>query len=1145
MTTCPACGADVPGGARFCPSCGTPVPAEPADEMLKLVTVLFADVVGSTARAEALHPEDVRALMTDFFAAMAAEIQAEGGTIEKYVGDAIMAVFGVPTAHEDDPVRAVRAGRRMLQRLTSWNEGRDPASRLELRIGVNSGEVIASGATGGELLATGDAVNVAARLQQVADPGTILISDRAARVARSHFELRPMDEPLLLKGKSAPVAAWLVEAERAAPEPRGMPGVEPPLVGRTHELASLRTTFARVCEGRRPELVTLVGDAGIGKSRLVREFLSSLDVEAKVLVGRCLPYGEGVTLWPLAEMLRAEAIVLDTDSADDVAVKIAQLVAASVDDDLIPEPSRTAAALASTLGLRLPDDPLASLDPRAVYRELIDAWRALLASSGRKGPIVAVVEDLHWADPTMLDVLDELAERLDGPMLFLCTARPELLRSRPDWGGGRRSFSALPLDPLSGKDSERLVAFLMDVDALSGEVRRQILERSEGNPFFLEEIVRRLIDDGLLVREGERWRAAAAIDHVEIPDNVNGVILARLDLLSSDEKRVAQRAAVVGRSFWDGALADLVDVDDLDGALRTLRRREFILERVSSSLSGQREFVFKHGLVRDVAYESLPRRERARAHAETAAWIERTSGDRAIERAELIAHHYDAAFSFRSDETTRTKARGYLLTAGAAAHRRFAIQQGERFARRAVELSEGAAERAEALEALGDLHYLAFLGDAAWSTYREALAELAEDDPAFPRLAGKAALFPARWVGTMHQLASTDEVHRLIEAGLRGAPEHGRERTLLLVNRAFLFVQRETRRDEEAYAAVSAAAAAAEELGDADLLSGALDLVEAWNVEAGRYGEMHRVALRRRGLVSQMSDVKEIGDSLAMAAMSAQHLGRYRDAAEHATECIERARGIDPGSYLHGLVWRVSARFSLGDWEGALADQEELESIAAEDPREFPAGFTLRAYAVAALCRELRGEGPQADRYVDLFLSYFAAKPDLLTRGARGRAPVAVLLARRGRFDEALKLMPLERNSASAGFTLEALCEITAMREAWDEAPTVVAATREEADIGEQLSLPLFADRLEGRAAAAAGHRSRATELLTRSADGFASLEARWEEAWSRLLFAEVVTGDDGSLAERELRRALEVFDVLHSVREAEQARALLAEHVV
>jgi tetratricopeptide (TPR) repeat protein len=833
--------------------------------------------------------------------------------------------------------------------------------------------------------------------------------------------------------------------------------------------------------------------------------------------------------------------VLETDPAESAFAKITRLVETSVDPELAVDPQRTAAALASTLGLERAGDPLGALDPRERYRAIVAAWRALFASLAATAPLVAVFEDLHWADPTMLEVLDELAERLEGPILFLCTTRPDLLRSRPDWGGGRRTFSFLPLDPLTGDESARLVSFLLDVDELS-ELRRRILERSEGNPFYLEEIVRHLIDEGLLARDGERWRAGDGLDDVEIPDTVHAVILARLDLLSPEEKRVAQRAAVVGREFWDGALGSVPGVDDLDAALQTLRRREFVHEKLSSAIAGQREFVFKHILVHDVAYESLPRKERGRAHAETAAWIELTSGDRSGELAELLAHHYDAAFSFLHEEDLRSRARAQLLLAAANAHRRLAIEQGERFARRAVELSEGGAERVEALEALGDLHYAAFLGDAAWRAYRDALAELPEGDPAFARLAGKAALLGARWVGTMHDLPAVEEVRRLIDGGLRVAPAHSRERTLLLVDRGFLLLQRGVRRDEASEAAVGEAVTAAEELGDADLLSSALDLAQAMEIDQGRYGDAYRTTLRRLELVPRMTIVKEIGDSLAMGAWTAQHLGRYREAEAHATTCIERTREIDPSSHLHGLVWRAMARFKLGEWEGGLTDQAELEHLAAQDPRELPAGFTVRAYAYAALCHELRGESHEADRYIELTRQYYGQLGDgVHWRGSAATSPVALALSRRGRFDDALALVWLEPHSVGAGATLEVLCEIVAAQGRWDDAAGLVAAAREEAAAGELLSLPLAADRLEGRAAAAADDLAGAAVLLERSVGGFEALEARWEEAWSRLLLAEAVIGTDRKRALREARAALDVFERLGSVREAEQARALLA----
>ena len=376
----------------------------------------------------------------------------------------------------------------------------------------------------------------------------------------------------------------------------------------------------------------MLGDARIGKSRLVLEFLAGLTEDTTKLVGRCAAQGQGVTLRPVAEILKAEAAVLDSDPAELAITKIQRLVT-TLDPALVAEPSRTTRALAATLGLVATEGPGSPLSPSDTYRELVGAWLTLFGSYGRRGPVVVVIEDLHWADPMLLDVLDELAERLEGPILFVGTSRPDLLRERPDWGGGRRGFSSLPLEPLAPADTARLVSLLLGDDALTGPVRRRVLERSEGNPFFLEEIVRHLIDDGVLERQGETWRARSGIDDVvAMPDNVHGVILARLDLLSAEERRAAQRAAVVGRTFWDGAVATLADIDDLEACLRTLRRREFVVERLSSSIAGQREFAFKHVLIRDVAYESLPRRLRGQMHVQTAAWIERTSGEGTVER---------------------------------------------------------------------------------------------------------------------------------------------------------------------------------------------------------------------------------------------------------------------------------------------------------------------------------------------------------------------------------------------------------------------------------------------------------------------------------------------------------------------------------
>jgi class 3 adenylate cyclase/DNA-binding SARP family transcriptional activator len=1117
----------------------SPPAASGGEEMLKLVTVLFADVVGSTARAETLHPEDVRALMTEWFDVMAHELRAEGATIEKFAGDGIMAVFGVPTAREDDAVRAVRAALRMLERLDVWNAGREPDQRLEIRLGLNTGEVIAAAEPVDQLLVAGDAVNVAARLQQAAEPGAILVGDRTARAARSHFAFRALEEPLAIRGKAASVPAWLVAGERETAEPAAQPGLAAPLVGRAAQLEFLRTAFERVCSDGRPALVTLSGDAGIGKTRLAEEFATPLEAEATVLLGRCLAPGQGAPLAPLADVLKARAGVFETDSSQAACEKIAHLVRALVDSDLAPDRGRVEAAFESSLGLRLADDPLAALDPRDRFRELIAAWRALLASLARRAPVVVLVEDLHWADGQLLEILEELAEGLDGRVFFLCTARPDLLRERPDWGGGRRSFSALPLDPLSAEDSDRLIALLLDVDSLTGAARERILARSEGNPFFLEEILRQLIDQGRLEHRDGRWCAVEAIDEFDLPDSVQAVILARLDLLAPDERRLVQRAAVVGRRFWDGAAAALAGGEDADRILRTLRRREFVVERLASSIAGEREFIFKHVLIRDVAYESLPRAERGRAHAATAEWLERTVGDRVGERAEMLAHHFDAAYTYiRTDDLRRT-AREHLLAAAASAHRRFAMEEGDRLAQRAVELSQGGEERLEALEAFGDLHY--FSGDDAWWAYLDAFSALGEDDPAYARLAAKAAEFPCRWVGTMQRLPPVEDVRRVIESGLRAADPSSREHALLLVLSGWLAIQREGLRGAEARASVDTAVRAAEALDDADLLSAALDLHQAEHMHAGRYGEMHRSTARRLGLIPRMSDPREAGDTYALAAWAANHLGRYREAEQHATACLESGRGRDAGWYLHGLTWRVMARFTLGDWEGALADQAEIERVTALDSNGAPRPFSMTAYTTTALCRQLLGDADGARRYIDLSLDFFAERPRLPSGPSMHPPPLALALAHQGRYEEAIEAAPLVPATGASGLTFAVRCEIAAARADWAEVPRLAADARGEAEECGLLALPLVVDRLEGRAASAAGDAERAAFLLGRSADGFRELEAPWEEAWSRLLLGEALLPHDRGVAEADLAEALATFERLGSVREAERARTALA----
>ena len=724
----------LPEGARFCPACGASVAdagVAPANER-KLVTVLFADVTGSTTLGEQLDPEDLRAVFDTYFSAMREEIVAEGGTVEKFIGDAVMAAFGVPAAHEDDPSRALRAALRMLRRLDAVNE--ELASQhevtLAIRIGVNTGEVLATTEPRpGEPMVTGDVVNAAARLQSLAEPGTVVAGERTRRAARGfRFEDLGLRE---LKGKADRVRIHRLTGETTAGAERGVPGLRAPMVGRDAELDVLRSVFQRVAADRRPHLVTIYGDAGVGKSRLTHEFLEwtdGLPTPPVVLRGRCLPYGDGITYWPLAEILKSHAGILDSDPPQLAVEKVRKIGRELLTADVAADPVRATAALAYTVGLEDPDTPFAGRRPARRARRA--ARGVAIVLHGARG--VRAADHGGRGHPLgrsgTARSLEELAERVDGPAMFLCPSRPDLSARRPGWGGGRRNASSVALDPLSSEQAETLVRLLLTVDDLPATVRARILEQAEGNPFYLEEIIRSLIDGGHLFREGDRWRAGQEIGSVQIPDTVQAVLASRIDLLDPGDKRILQAAAVVGRVFWPGPVADLsaVEAADVGDALRRLEDRELVFSRAGSTLSGQPELLFKHVLTRDVAYESLPRRDRAPAHRAVARWLERTAGERVGEFAELLAYHLATSVTAareagdEPDPADRAAAVGWLVRASRDARRRLALSKAQRLAEQAVELAGTDAERIDALEALAETAFTASLGDLGWRSFREA-----------------------------------------------------------------------------------------------------------------------------------------------------------------------------------------------------------------------------------------------------------------------------------------------------------------------------------------------------------------------------------------------------------------------------------------
>ncbi|HEY4634253.1 MAG TPA: adenylate/guanylate cyclase domain-containing protein, partial [Candidatus Limnocylindrales bacterium] len=644
----PRCGTEVPDGARFCPSCGQPLAAEPArTEERKVVTVLFADVVGSTALGERLDPERMRAILAEHFAAMADVIATWGGTVEKFIGDAIMAAFGVPLVREDDARRALSAALEMIERLDGLNARlleRHGVS-LTLRIGVNTGEVIAPvGDRVDQLIVAGDAVNTTARLQSAAEPGTILVGDRTWLATRDAFSF---GEPRLLElpGKGAPVVARVLDGPLVEPI-RGIPGLHAPLVGRDRELATLRSLLDESIERGEPRLAVVYGAAGIGKSRLVWELVqdtAARQSDSRVLRGRCLAAGHGITYWALAEILRSAVGIRLDDPAEVVSARLRDGLSELFSGDPGDDDREVVGALATTAGISLPDDPLARLEPRAVDEAIGRAWPRFLTALGARGPVVIVVEDLHWAGSQLVETLTRMAGRSSGPVLIVATARPDFAEAQPGFGASVTGFTAISLNPLSSEQSVTLVEGLLAIADLPDDRRQAIVDRAEGNPFFIEEIVRRLIDEGAIVRDGDRWRATERARSMALPDTIHALLAARIDSLTTAERAVLHEASVVGKVFWPAPLHTALPTTDVVGALRSLEDRGLVVARPTSTIAGETEYLFRHVLVRDVAYAALPRSRRARAHADVAAWTERLAGDRADEFGELLAFHYRAA----------------------------------------------------------------------------------------------------------------------------------------------------------------------------------------------------------------------------------------------------------------------------------------------------------------------------------------------------------------------------------------------------------------------------------------------------------------------------------------------------------------------
>jgi class 3 adenylate cyclase len=652
--------------------------AAPEREERKVVSVLFCDLVGFTAASDRRDPEDVRARMRPYHARLRREVERYGATVEKFIGDAVMAVCGAPVAHEDDAERAVRAGLAILDAIAELNES-DPALGLQVRVGINTGEAVVAMAARtdrGEGMVAGDVVNTAARIQAVAPVNSVAVGEQTYRATSRLFDYEPLPRAVV-KGKSEPLALWRARAARSRFGSDVRRRFTTPFVGRELEKPLLIATFERAAQQRSVQLLTIVGEPGVGKSRLIAELFAYVDGKPGLTrwkQGRCLPYGDGITFWALGEIVKAEAGILESDSPEIAAEKLDSIIA--------PDESER-----QWLLQRLA--PLVGIDAAsaAERQELFTAWRRFLESLAAVRPSVFVFEDLHWADEALLAFLEYLVEwAQDLPLLILCSARPELYDRRPGWGAGQRNAQTIDLAPLSNQETAQLVTYLTATLVLNRDLERAVLERAGGNPLYAEEFARLLAERG-------RGPAPAVLDETALPDSVQALIAARLDTLPPHRKSLLQDAAVVGKVFWAGALKEISGYSEaeLDLALHELARKELVRASRTTSMEGETEYSFWHQIIRDVAYSQIPRAERARRHRSAAAWIERKAGDRIEDLAEVLAHHYLQAMELATATGDRDRAQELARPA-----RRFLALAGERAL--GLDTTQAEARLARALE---------------------------------------------------------------------------------------------------------------------------------------------------------------------------------------------------------------------------------------------------------------------------------------------------------------------------------------------------------------------------------------------------------------------------------------------------------------
>jgi class 3 adenylate cyclase/tetratricopeptide (TPR) repeat protein len=931
-------------------------------EERRIVTVLFADMAGSTALGEELDPEEMRHLLARYYAAARESVEAHGGTVEKFIGDAVMAVFGLPTAHGDDPDRAVAAALAMRDRLRSDAQLGD---RFAVRFGVSTGEVVASrDQSAGDFLITGDATNVAARLQQAAEPWAVLVSDRTVRAAVT-FEFGQEME-VAAKGKSAPVAARFVIGPKKV---RAQRRDRLPLVGRENDLAQLQLVARRAVKEKRPSMVSVIAPAGTGKTRLVEEFLDwlpSLAPNAVVATAQCLPYGQQLTYWPMRQVL----FTLTGHSEDAMPAHLREELAAWLRRLGVEDAERDAKLLAATVG----EKGAEGVDKDLLYA----AWRTALEAVSRRTPLVMVFEDLHWSSDSLLDLAEFVMQpRGEASVLMIVMARPELLDRRPNWGGGRLNHLAIALEPLGTTAIGDLVRHLLDTDA--PDVIKLVAERSEGNPFFAGELVRSYLEQGSLER---------------LPDTVQATVLARLDLLPPEERRVLQLGSVFGRAFRAAGVSALEPAvaSHVDPLCEDLVDRDLI-----RPAEGDR-FNFRHILIQEVAYGTLTRSERARLHAEAASWVETSSSDREDSVAEILAFHYrEAAVLSRAlDPASEAAARAsasagrWLLRAADVAAAAGATREAVRHIRSAFDYVDPAI-LPRLHERIGDLT----AGDSGLEEYRLALALYAESgapiDDQLRALSG-ILMVATRWQGSVGDRMSVDAMNDLRAQGrvlLAQAKDRRAIGRYLAADAFYPFwiqsVHEPTPEEvSEAEAAADQALQIATELDDPELASSALDALGGIAATANDWPRALETAQRRIRFEDRLGFYERL-DAHSMLAWMSYLMGDLAGAEKDSGEMVARLTpGQAPYPALHLYSWRTLTLMMLGRWDEAVPMfYRALEAW--HDAGSHAAGYGLRGFLAGLEIGRARNDARLLNAASDAIMSILGRFP--LDHGHQHLAP--------------------------------------------------------------------------------------------------------------------------------------------------------------